>query len=315
MKKVIRIRLFVVLFFLVVHGQIFSQGTTPKSDLAEMFSENGEFSVRLPASYDAFFNKNGFTISNGFNSFELTNIYIINSYHDNSLLSFESYETVNPKMAVEILTASDKRLGTYRKLDAPPGFSIKEMSVKKKESLMIRRYIESATHIYVLTVGARDAETDAMRNFLDSQKLVKVEKGKTNPAIGPDSITLPKAKITGASIVVYKSPDDFVVPAPPPAGSVKTPDDPNIKRAECIFMGRAYFTAGARSSGEQGNVTLRITVTPNGGISKVEVKNELRGGLLGQAVFGALRTKCIPYEKAGVPTESKKLFSYSFSIY
>ena len=315
MKNAIRPHLFAVLFIVAVHGQIFSQAAATSNDTVEVVSDNGEFSVQIPVSYDAFFNKNGFTISNGHNSYELRNVYIINSYRDNSLLSFESYETINPKWAADLLAEHEQRHGTFQKIDAAPGLSVREMTVKTNSSLMIRRFIISATHLYILTVGTRENETAAMRQFLDSQKLVRVESGNSKPSIAPDAIAFSQLKISGTSVEIFKDPKDFMPPPPQSTPAVRPPDDPNIKKAEIIFRPLPSYTQGARSTREQGNIVLRLKLTANGGIRKIDVKNELKDGLLGQAIFAALRIKFLPMEKYGVPMETTKLVEYSFNIY
>src|SRR5215211_1579537 len=72
-----------------------------KPEWIRAVSDNGEFSVEVPAEYGFFADKNGFTVPASSNTYELREMRMFNAYTEKTLISFESYKA--NKAALEAL--------------------------------------------------------------------------------------------------------------------------------------------------------------------------------------------------------------------
>jgi hypothetical protein len=96
-------------------------------------SDNGEFSVEFPAGYDFYADKDGFSVSSSSRSYFLSEMRMLNAYHEKTLLSFEAYKTDSPKDVAGIFAESDERNG--KETEIKVGKSKFKQVLIKKENL------------------------------------------------------------------------------------------------------------------------------------------------------------------------------------
>jgi TonB family protein len=65
----------------------------------------------------------------------------------------------------------------------------------------------------------------------------------------------------------------------------------------------------------RGSVRLRLTLSNEGRVTKIQVLNRVHDGLLRQTVFAAIRMKFLPAEKAGISISSDIIYERSFANY
>lgn len=269
-------------------------------------SDNGEFSVEVPAKYDFIVDDNGFSISKYPNDYPLTEAKIFNSYQEKTLVTFEIYKA--NKKVLDIIRDDDKRDGKSSEIQNGI-FKLKQVLLKTDDYYAVRQYFSSANYIYILTAASRNGETSAMKRFFNS--LIFNPSAKNNGI--PNTVLISALNIIPLTVEANPSPtgklENPIVPPP------LSPKDENSLPVVIIIKPRASFTDTARKKLEDGIISMRLGFSENGGISKVELLRTLGSGLVRQAVFAAFRIKFLPAEKEGKAKVNTKVVEYSFSIY
>ncbi len=307
-NKIFFALLAVVLFSTLIKAQ------NQTADWVRAQSDNGEFSIEVPAEYGFFADKDGFSVSGSSNTYFLQEMNMLNAFHDKTLLSFESYK--GGKSALDAIRERDAKKGESSEIKRD-GYNVKQIIIKNQNSYTIRQYFNSKNYIYILTAASRNGETPALRRFLDSVVFKPLD-AKTNQAPTVDSKlkTILFSALKATPIEVDANPQPLqksgVSSSSLPAPQVK---DENASPLVILYKSPASYTNAARIKGEEGIVRLRITFSQAGYISKIAFLKSLGEGLLRQAVFAALRIKFIPQEKDGKPQTATKIIEYSFDVY
>jgi len=277
-----------------------------KTDWIRVASDNGEFSVEVPAGYGFFADKDGFSQSESYNTYALREMHLLNAYAEKTLISFESYR-VN-KGAIEALSKFEERSGKVSEIKSGD-LKIKQIVFQTPASYAVKRYFSSKNHVYVLTAASRSGETAAMKRFFDSLVFDRDAKAP-DPALKAVAFSALK----GTPVELDSAPDQ---PLPKP-GTVTTPPTPDEKDdAKLVIVSKplAHYIDVARRNMEEGTVRLRVTFSKDGRVSKISTMKTLGHGLLRQSIFAALRIKFLPQEKNGEPVTVSKTVEYSFDIY
>ena len=106
MKKITLIFASLIFAISFLSFTIFAQ-ETQTSEWIRVHSDDGEFSIEVPAKHDYFYDKDGFLTSHNRNSYNLQEMNMLNAYHENTLLSFERYKV--KKGGLEALYEMGKR--------------------------------------------------------------------------------------------------------------------------------------------------------------------------------------------------------------
>lgn len=272
-------------------------------------SDDGEFSVEVPATYKYFFSKPGFTVSKVGKSdkFEVSSMRMLTSLVDGTLIGFECYEAGKQSLDALYDDETYKRTDMIKSEIKGPGYTIKQLVLKVKNSYAIRQYFLSKNNIYILTAASRSGETATMRRFLDSLQFA------------PDGgqKTLINAKpLSGLPVTDVALDYDLNATYPEPKTATKEPvkfsgDESLI----LISKPRPAYTVAARQSGVKGLAAVRTTFEADGRVSKLVVIRQLSDGLLRQVVFAAIRIRFLPPVKNNKPDTVTRVIEYYFDIY
>jgi TonB family protein len=284
------------------------------ADWIRVQSDNGEFSIEVPAEYGFFVDKEGFSVSDSSNTYFLQEMNMLNAYQEKTLLSFESYKA--SKSAADTIRERDGKKGESSEIKRD-GYHVKQIVIRNENSYTVRQYFNSKNYIYILTAASRNGETPTLKRFLDSL-VFKPSEAKTNQALAVESKlkTISFSALKATPIEVDANPQPLKKPDASnnalPASPVK---DENAFPLVILYKSPASYTNAARMKGEKGIVSLRITFSQAGYVSKIAFLKSLGEGLLRQTAFAALRIKFLPQEKDGKPQTITKTVEYSFDIY
>ena len=293
---------FILLFTLFVSLTAEAQN----ADWIRVQSDNGEFSIEVPAEYGFFADKDGFLVSDSLTSYPLTEMNMFNAYFEKTLISFESYR--GDKSALNALRQSNGENGETSEIKTD-GYTIKQVVLKSDKSYSVIKYLYSKNFIYVLTAASRTDETPVMKRFFGSLVFKPNEK---IPETTPKALTFSQLKATPIEF-------ESEVPKAPPANIL--PNTPTLPKSDemlpmvLITKPRASFTNAARRNNETGKILLRVMFSQAGRITKISLIERGKVTVLRQAVFAAIRIKFIPQEKNNEPLTVTKLIEYSFNIY
>jgi hypothetical protein len=315
-----KLRQLICAFFVAGAVQLAAFSQTPNDAASKsgewirVRSDDGEFSVEVPAAYGFFADKDGFSLTESNNTYQLREMHLYNAYHDRTLISFESYRA--PKAALDALREKENRdRGRTSEIKAA-GYRLKEVVLETAESYTVRRYLSSKDHIYVLTAASRGGETPAMKRFFESLAFAP---GAQVPETTPAAVAFAALKGTPVGIEASpaKSPTADKTPTPTADKTpAATPDaSADLKKLVIVVKPLASYTDAARRRLAQGVISLRITFAGKGYVSRVELIRTLPEGLLRQAVFAALRIRFLPQEVNNEPVTVSKLVEYSFNVY
>ncbi len=320
MKLVSSIR--IVAVFLLAASAIFAQQSGPEAtEWNTMRSDNGEFSIDMPANYSYFYDPAGMEITETYGTFVFSEMRLLNASANKTFMSLEIYKVPDPKKYAGKLIDHNDTKGAKSK-QTIPGFFVQQFDLKKIHSYNLEknvainyqtRYIASKDHLYVVTVANRGEEiTAAARRFIDSIHL-RTE----DPSTGSDknAINISKLKPVTIDQMIADETDGSLlsgvaiekVPAP------KTPPNPN--GILILDKPAPTYSEQARKGAIRGTLRLRVTFDKRGGVTKVGFISTLDHSLTRNAFFCALRIKFIPEEKDGQEVTVKKTLEYSFNIY
>jgi len=277
-----------------------------KNEWIRVQSDNGEFSIEVPANSNYFFDKEGFQTSYESNDYSMQNASLLNSYYDKTLLSFEAYEA--KKNALKSFIEIDKQRGSYSKFSLN-GNSIEQVITKTDKFYSIRWYFFSKKFVYILT-GASKSETPVIKKFLDSL----IFKPDTKEAVDAKIPKFSSLKVTPVHFENLESQKDSDKQTSPNPQAVNK-DEENLEKLVIVNKPPAFYVIAARMNRVQGKIRLRVEFSSNGTVSKIEVLKSLPEGLMRQTVFAALRIKFLPEEEYGKPKNVSKVIEYSFTIY
>ncbi len=277
------------------------------SEWIRVQSDNGEFSIEVPAEYNFFADKNGFSVSVANNDHQLKEMTMLRAFHEKTLLSFESYKA--SKKDLDALREKESRNGKTVEIKESD-YKIKQVVFETKDSYTVKKYFNSKNYIYVLTASTRNGETRATKRFFDSM------------IFKPD-VKVPESTLKAVSFSALKATPIEIetkpTKLPPPDNQSDQPTtfekDENITKLIIALKPFPSFTESARMKQEQGKIRLRVTFSKEGWISKISLLQTLQEGLLRQAVFAAIRIKFLPQEKNNEPVTVTKTIEYTFSIY
>ena len=275
------------------------------SGWTRVVSNDGEFSIEVPVKHTFFADQAGFIVGNNSNDFELKNMYMLTAYINGTLVSFEVFD--GSKGAFDALydvDALDKsgRSATTKKSDRA---KIKEVINSTNTYYSIRRFINTKSHIYVVTAANRKGETAELKRFLNS---LVINDGSSPKLDGVAFSSLQPQQVT----INYAAPTpktNLVSPVPTP-----TPD-PAVRPLVVLRVTRGSYLPLARKHNLQGAVVLKVVMAANGSIPEITVVNSLPDGLDRQSIFAALRTKFLPKEKNDAPVNVTKTLEFNYNIY
>lgn len=303
MKKIF---LFIVCLTIIFLNYSILQAQT--NNWIRVSSDNGEFSMEVPAKYNFFYDKDGFWTSKDRNNFQLQNVYLLNAFTDGALLSFESYES--KKGGLDALYQQEEWSAKYENIKfsviKTNGTIIRQTITKTDKFYCLRQYFNSKSHIYVLTVASKDSVNPTMKRFLDSL----VFKPDTKESPDAKSIVFSSLKATPVIIsqAVSNGKDRQV-------SSSNLADSKGLEPIIVVKKPASSYVDSARMKNIQGTIQIRASFSENGSISKMEIIKSLPEGLLRQAVFALFRVKFLPQMKDGNPESVTKVVEYNFSIY
>ncbi|MCA1624562.1 MAG: energy transducer TonB [Acidobacteria bacterium] len=300
----------IVLFSTLINAQ------NQTADWIRVQSDNGEFSIEVPAEYGFFADKDGFSVSFNSGTYFLQQMKMLNAFREKTLISVESYRA--NKSALDIIRERDNFRKEGESSEIKRGdFRIKQIVMRNNGVYSVRQYFNSKNYVYILTAASRNSETPTLRRFLDSL-IFKFTDSKTNQATPSEpqvkTVLISALKLTAIEI------DTNLKPLPKPDNSAKdlavpTTKVENSQPVVILYKPPPSFTEAARMTREQGVIRLRLDFSRDGYISKIAILNSLKEGLLRQGVFAALRIKFLPQEKDGEPQTVTKVVEYSFDIY
>ena len=309
----------ILFFFSGMNLQVFSQTPTPTPAKEQKWirvqSENGEFSIDVPDDYDYFFDEKGFSVSNDTTDYPLKDINIFNSYRNGVLLSFESYQTSNTKDALkalmEVETHHEKKTEKVKAGDK----IFYQTVIRNEKYYLIRQYFITKEYVYILTAASRKEGAQEIDRFLKSRTILGYPSPSVNSAL--PIISMSALKISPMVLDVDNAEDGRArsrKKTPPKSPQAVLPQ-PEGDKFVVLIKPRASYITPARQAGEEGDITLKISFTTKGGISRIEVVRTLGNGLLRQTALTALRLKYLPKEENGAPIAVTKTIVYGFSIY
>ena len=293
------------ILMMVALGVQFSPAQTNSDDWMRVQSDDGEFSIEVPANNRFFFNADGFEVSQDQVGLQLKNMYMLNAFAEEALVSFEVYDC--NKGAIQALFEHDALDKQGRKVNE---IKVGELKIKQvinttDKYYSIRWFFNTKKHGYILTTASRTGEVPAMRRFLDSLVMSTDAASSTQ-----NSAVFSSLKKTDIRVEL----DDDAKPSPAKGSPPKTPD-PNIKPYVMIRAPRASYVQAARDNRVTGTISLKLELGTDGFVPKLTVKRSLPQGLLRQTMFAALRAKFISKEKDGSPIVTFVTMEYGFDIY
>jgi hypothetical protein len=286
-----------------------------------MRSDNGEFSIDMPANYNYFYDPAGMEITETSGTFVFSEMRMLNASANKTFMSLEIYKVPNPKKYAGKLIDHNGAKGAKSKQNIP-GFFIQQFDLKKIHNYYLEkdlaisyqtRYIASKDHVYVVTVANRGEEiTAAARRFIDSIHL-----RSEDPAADQDNnaINISKLKPVTIGQMISDETDSSLLSgiAAEKAPAPKTP--PNPYGLLILEKPVPTYSDQARKGDITGLLRLRVTFDKRGGVTKVGFISTLDHSLTRNAFFCALRIKFIPEEKDGQEVTVKKTLEYNFNIY
>jgi TonB family protein len=305
-----------------------------KDDWIRVQSDDGEFSIEVPAKYGYFYDKEGMKVGGSDGIVQISKIHILNAYVGHTLLSFERYKVgkVNTtfaknkynfndykktpsQIASEMMedenahfTVSQSVLTAWTTI-AKKDYKISRSISKNDTQYTVRQYFYSKKYIYVLTAASREGKTKTMRHFLNSLIF--------NPDVKSKRIKHAK-RFSALEQTKVEISEDIETPNPdikPKTSTAAKQTDSTIKPFLIISQPRASYTDDAKINNEQGAVRLKSTVSESGQITKIVVRKALKYGLVHNAILTAMRMKILPPEKDNKVFSITKTIEYRFILY
>jgi TonB family protein len=284
-----------------------------KDDWFRVQSDDGEFSIEVPAKYGYFYDKEGTSVANLGEIYNITEMSVFNSYAEHTLLSFERYK--GSKKALDVIADNDKEFAKWQKTSADwseikkDGFKIKQLIIKSEKQYTVRQYFYSKNNIYLLIASSHSGETQAMKRFFDALTF----KPDVNSELLSNESRFSRLKATDISYLEELE-DKKSSSKPKPSTTPKLADS-NMKMFLILTQPRASYTESARKAGLNGVVRIKVSFSEFGQITKIVVRRALKYGLVYNAILAAMRIKILPPEEDDKPVATEKTIEYRFTLY
>ncbi len=277
-----------------------------KDDWFRVKSDDGEFSIEVPATYGYFYDKEGTSVGGFSGDYEVSEMSIFNSYIAHTLISFESYK--GSKNALNAIQDSSESVMSGEKIShkrseiKKDDYKIKQVISKNDKHYTVRQYFYSKKHIYILIASSRLGETSAMKRFFESLTFKPIAdnnlltKETRFPDLKPTQIEYEEA--------VENPTKDEKTPIP----IIKTKPDPTSKPFIMLNMPRVSYK-------KSGLIRLKATFSEFGQITKIVLLEKIDKYSLRDSAIAALRIKFLPQEKDDKPINVSKAMEYRFTIY
>jgi TonB family protein len=271
-------------------------------DWIRVVSNDSEFSVEVPSQYAFLSDSDGFEVAKNNGTYDLTNMYMLTAFINETLVSFEAYDGSNA--AFDAICDNDAFDSDGRKESSSKigETKIKEVVNITKKYYSIRKFIHTKSHIYILTAANRNADTTEMDRFMGS--VVLSERSASGNQAIPFSALKP-----------YKVQLKYELSNDSGKSEILPPVDTSVKPAVVVRATRGSYGSLARLNKVHGYVILKCVFAPDGSIPEVTVVRSLPYGLERQTIFAALRTKFLPKEKDGTPTSFTKTMEFGYNVY
>ncbi|KXK00955.1 MAG: Gram-negative bacterial tonB protein [Acidobacteria bacterium OLB17] len=246
---------------------------------AGITGEKGEFLVYIPAGYLVGASTN-FYIQAKQKRFEIQEHVIVARLFNGALLRYEMYQ--GNVEGLEDHLAQGTELTNVRNVG---DFKASSAGVSKNGRTYHTEYYNNGKRLYVLSSEGRDEKNLAAKAFFASARL-HVSSGWIDPN-SPTStakITLPRL----TEILPEKLGDDHIVAL----GEVDRP--PLI-----LFRPRMDWSADQRHGVDAGQIKVRVVLSSNGTVSKVDIEKNNFFYMQQQALDAARKIVFIPAEKDG----------------
>jgi hypothetical protein len=300
MKKII------VAFAILLFATFSFAQDAKKDDWIRVQSDDGEFSIEVPADYGYFYDKDGLLadFNNPYN--QLDEMRVFNSYKEHTLISFECYKVPNSIFAVNKaiteISRSDVNEGGEREEFKKDGFKITQIAKKSKNLYMIKWFIYSKHSIYMLLSASRSGETETMKHFFNSL----IFKPDTKVSQISKEITFSDLKQT---LIVIEEDLNRKIKTD---DKKKSQPDVSIQPFSIVFQPLPIFTT-LNSPSER--AYLEMEFSEIGQITKLITFRKLKSEFLRSVQLSALRLKYLPEEKDGKPIAVKKIIKYDVPSY
>jgi Gram-negative bacterial TonB protein C-terminal len=307
MKK-IYLLLAIVLFATISFAQ-----DAKKDDWIRIQSDDGEFSIEVPAKYGYFYDKDGVSVGDFNERYSLNEMSVFNSYTEHTLLSFESYRA-NPK-ALEILehqneNPANSKTSSVEWTEAQgKDYKIRQLIFKDEKQFTVKRYFSSKNYIYLLVASSRSSATPVMKRFLDSLIF------KPNPSETPKNLKSERFTTLKSTKIEYEAKPKKQKKEKTILLSKPVESNPSVKPLVIISQERASYNQEALKNNEQGIVSLRLEFSEFGQITKISEIKTLDYGLVRMAVLAVMRMKFLSEEKDDIPASTTRTVEYSFKLY
>lgn len=298
--------------FVIVMASGLALGQVPSGDRwIRVQSDDGVLSVEVPSTTVVFANEGGFFESEvgTSNSYHLKDMKMLSGYFDGTSVILESYDA--SKGALDTIYGNETRGSAEKSVIKKQGYNIRQALIKTDRAAMLRQFFTAGDRIYILTTASRGGISQQMQHFLNSVELSTEKKPVPNPNVSTFA-KLPKTEPVVEVRLDGNAGKQNPV-APPITSSVN--DDPTLKRYEVLYHPRAAYVDSARKRNVTGSIIVKITLGPQGYVSRIVVVKTLPEGLLRQVLLAALRIKFLPKEKDGKAAAVIITREYAFSIY
>lgn len=138
----------------------------PSDEWTRLQTDDGKFSIEVPARFSYFYDKDGFQVSQSSSDYRLRDVNIVNACYGGTLVSFEVYR--GEHFALEPLAKSTIPWDLGLKKTSFKGIAVREIERTEDGYYFISRYFRSKNFIYVVSALSRTGETPAMRRFFES---------------------------------------------------------------------------------------------------------------------------------------------------
>jgi hypothetical protein len=327
MKK-FRIILFVLLFATCCFAQ-----KVKKDNWIRVQSDDGEFSIEIPAKHSYFYDDKGFILASWGYTIKLTEMSVLNAYIGDTLVNFERYkaETIQPtnfknadksvfdkssaELAMLKLSQENPKYLTIQKvekgwLEINKGkYKIGQLTRTGNEEFTIKQYFFSDNFVYILTASSRKGKTPEITRFLDSLRF----KSTADKARNKNAVSF--SGLNRVTIKVFEDlePKEAVTQEKSPKISSRI--NKSFKPLLIISNSGVPYTREASEKLLKGIIRLETTFAKSGQITKIIVRRTPDHDLIHNAVLTILRMKYLPALKNGKPISVVKKIDYEFTGY
>lgn len=300
MKK-LHILLAIVLFTAFSFAQ-----DNKKDDWIRVQSDDGEFSIEVPAKYGYFYNKYD-------NAYSLDEMSVLNAYTEHTLLSFESYKRPFNMLStitrikniknVDDVILREQQFYPHTSEIKKDGYKIEQLVYVKDNLYTVRQYFYTQNFLYVITASSRMGETLAIKRFLESVIVKPVAKSNSisNKTRFPDLKATP---IEFEEDTEKKQKKDT---------KVLTQPDTSVKPLLIISKPTAFTLATEVKQNH--SIQLKVDFSEIGQITKIVILKKLKPGFRSDLILAVLRMKYLPEEKDDQPIAVTKTIDYDVSGY